>query len=122
MSKLSSLLLRSSVRPSGQDGTLRQRPPRTVSWNTHIEVWRQPARSITWSTQVEVFTIPAREERPSSEDDEDDCDQSTTRTSFEDNEGITASPCEDDPLTPYTWRSNDSRTSTVLKIKRHPPG
>ena len=78
MSRLSSLLRRSG-RPSGQD----EKPPRTVSWNTHIEVWRQPSRSVTWSSHVEVFVIPARERAP-------------RRTSYEDEEGIIASSCEDD--------------------------
>jgi hypothetical protein len=118
MSKLLSLFLRkrSSVRPSGQDEKNRQKPPRTVSWNPHIEVWRQPSRSITWSTHVEVFIIPARERAPG------DCDPAprTTRTSFDDNEGIIASSCDDDTSAPYTWCSDD--ISTALEIKCDPLG
>ena len=58
----SSLFLRSCVRPSGPDDTPRQKPARTVSWDTHVEVWQQASRSVTWSTQVEVFVIPAQRE------------------------------------------------------------
>jgi len=57
---------RSSLRPSKPDDTPRLK--RSVSWNTHIEVWRLPARAVTWSSHVEIFVIPARgDEAP------DDC-------------------------------------------------
>ena len=68
-----SMFLRSSLRPPGPpDDTLRQRQSRSislpssrsVSWNPHVEVWRQPSRRVSWSAQVEVFVIPAREESP----------------------------------------------------------
>jgi hypothetical protein len=64
MSRLSSLRMGTS----GPDDEPRQRPSRTVSWDTHIEFWLPPSRSVTWSTHVEVFIIPARKRAP------DDCD------------------------------------------------
>ena len=53
--------LRSSLRPTGPDDKPRRKPRRSVTWSTHVEVWRQPSRSVSWSTHIEVFAIPARE-------------------------------------------------------------
>jgi len=61
VSMLSSRLLRGSARSSQPHDTPPRSPPRSVTWSSHVEVWRQPSRCVTWSTQVEVFIIPARE-------------------------------------------------------------
>ena len=58
---LSPRLLRGSVHSSQPDDNPPQRSSRSVTWSSHVEVWRQPSRSVTWSAQVEVFIIPARE-------------------------------------------------------------
>jgi len=98
--------LRSSLRPSGPDDKPRQKPPRTVSWDTHVEVWRQSSQSVTWDTHVEVFVIPARERAA------DDC-ESFTFTS-------TARKCAPDACDPQSAspsRGADdcaSRASTIL--------
>ena len=73
VSRISSMFLRSSLRPSGPpDDLTRQtlsRPAslpssRSVRWSTHVEVWQQPSRCVSWSAHVEVFVIPAREGSP----------------------------------------------------------
>jgi len=61
VSRLSSLVRRSSTRPCKPDGKSRQNPPLSVSWDTHIEVSRPLTRSVSWSAEVEVIIIPARE-------------------------------------------------------------
>ena len=53
------LLRSSSTSYSEPEGKPRRKPPRTVSWDTHVEVWQQASRSVTWSGQIEVITIPA---------------------------------------------------------------
>jgi hypothetical protein len=35
-----------------------QKPSKTVSCNTHIEIVQLPSRSVSWNTHVEVFVIP----------------------------------------------------------------
>jgi len=90
-------LMRSSVRASG-DNTPPQNPPRTVSWNTHVENVRQTSKSVSWNTHVEVFTIPARKE------------------SFEED----ALSCEHDTLTPCVGFSDHLTASNALVIKRDP--
>jgi len=60
-SRFSSLFLRSSVRRPGPHEMPQQRPSKTVSWSTHIEIVPQPSWSVSWSTHIEVFVIPARE-------------------------------------------------------------
>jgi hypothetical protein len=57
VSRLPSLFLRSSVRPSTPDS--KPGKSRSVSWSPHVEVWRQPSRSVTWHTHVRVTIIPA---------------------------------------------------------------
>jgi len=89
--------MRSSVRASG-DNTTWQMPLRTVSWNTHVEIFRQTSRSVSWNTHVEVFTIPARNDN------------------FEDD----AFSCEDDTLTPCTVCSDGPKASDAIMIKRDP--
>ena len=59
--RLASLFQRSSLHLPEPNDKPRQKASRTVSWDTHIEIWRPPSRSVTWSTHIEVFSIPARE-------------------------------------------------------------
>jgi hypothetical protein len=115
VSRLSSLFLRSSVRPSERDDEPRQKPSRSVRWDTHVEVWQQLSRSVSWSTHVEVFIIPARECAP------DDCDPPCVipardcapddfvprLESFDDDERSISSSCEDDALTLCALFSDD---------------
>ncbi|KAJ1481112.1 hypothetical protein T484DRAFT_1808619 [Baffinella frigidus] len=44
-----------------EDEKTRHKPPRRISWSTHVEVFRQPSRSVTWDTHVEVIIIPSRD-------------------------------------------------------------
>jgi len=61
VSRLSSLVRRSSARPCEPGGKPRQTPPLSVSWDAQLEVSRPLTRSVSWSVEIEVFIIPARE-------------------------------------------------------------
>jgi hypothetical protein len=129
VSRLSSLFQRSSVRPvcrSGDD-QLQQKPSRTVSWDTHVEIFSPSRRSVSWTTHVEVFIIPARECAPNDCDPRfkstardhapDDCDPRLK--SFDDDERVTTSSCEDDTLTPCALFSDDPNgLQSALETKR----
>ena len=65
---LSSLFLRSFVRPSEPDDAPWQKPSRSVTWSTHVELLPHPSRSVTWSSHDEVLLVPRRECAPN------DCD------------------------------------------------
>ena len=126
MSRLSSLFLRSSVRPSGPDDEPRRKPFRTVrlppsgsySWESQVEIQRPFRRSVSWNTHVQVFIFPAWERTL---DDCDPCFESEARDraledcnphpkSFDDDdEPSIASPCEDDTLTPCAEFSDDHK-------------
>ena len=99
--------LRSSVRPSG-DKKPRQKPPRTVSWSTHVEVLQLTSRSVTWNTHIEVRIIPARDNSP----DEN----------FEGDEHTTVLSCKDDTLAPCTGRSDNLTACAALETKRDTVG
>jgi hypothetical protein len=124
-SRLSSRSLRYSLRASGPDDRPRQKNSRTVSWNTHVEVWRQTSRSVLWNTHIEVSVIPARPSRPregARERAPDDCDPRFDSTAtdrapddcdprleiFEDDERIIFSSFEGNTLPPCALCSDES--------------
>jgi hypothetical protein len=98
--QLSFLFGSDPARPSS-DKKPREKAPRTVSWSTHVEVFRQSPRVVTWSKQVEVFTIPARDSAPN-----------------EDEEHTTDASCEDDTVTHCTGRSDGLTACAALKNQR----
>ena len=52
-------------RTSSAQGCRRlQKPSRSVSFDTHVDILPPVRRSVSWSGQVEVFIIPARECAP----------------------------------------------------------
>jgi hypothetical protein len=87
--------MRCSVRASG-DNTPRQKPPRTVSWNTHVEEFRQISWSVSWDTHVEVFTIPARND--SFDDDAFSCEDDTFTPCVGCPDNLKASKCPHDEV------------------------
>jgi hypothetical protein len=81
----------------------------TSSGSWHVEVFQQTSRSVSWNTHVEVFIIPARDHAP----DE----------SFEDDELLRSSfSCEDDTLTPCTGCSDEPTTVEALEPERDTVG